>query len=210
MTNAPGRLLRREGEESRVPFSAIEVRIIAAAALTNAKNTDGDDRCSPRAVVASPSPSPSSSSSRSSPATVAEARDGIFELGAVLGRTCELFLSRLPRYDPPVVVVVVAGSTAEGGDGPSRSSSGPPSSALLPPPPRGGGTATTTSDDGDDDRACAAAAAAEEEEAGRLFGMAFLRLFALSNTCGIDLRECVLAKVELNGRKYPVELCRVS
>ena len=187
MTNAPGRL-RCEGEESRVPFSAIEVRIIAAA--SNAK-IDGD-RCSPRAVaVAVSSPSPSSSSSSS--ATVAEARDGIFELGAVLGRTCELFLSRLPRYDPPFVVVVV-GSTEgdddddDDDDGPSRSSSGPPSSA--PPPPRGG--------------------TAAEEEAGRLFGMVFLRLFALSNTCGIDLRECVLAKVELNGRKYPVELCRVS
>ncbi|KAL3782829.1 hypothetical protein ACHAW5_000101 [Stephanodiscus triporus] len=44
----------------------------------------------------------------------------------------------------------------------------------------------------------------------QLLGEAFLRLFALSGKCGVDLRTCVLKKIELNGKKYPVELCKVS
>jgi dCTP diphosphatase len=47
-------------------------------------------------------------------------------------------------------------------------------------------------------------------EIATLLGDIFLQLFQLSRVCGIDLRSCVLKKMELNGRKYPVELCKVS
>ena len=36
----------------------------------------------------------------------------------------------------------------------------------------------------------------------------FLQLFATASICGIDLCTSILKKVELNGRKYPVELCK--
>ena len=42
-----------------------------------------------------------------------------------------------------------------------------------------------------------------------ILGEVFIQLFAVSNVCGIDLRTSVLKKMELNGRKYPVELCNV-
>ena len=42
----------------------------------------------------------------------------------------------------------------------------------------------------------------------RAMGAAFVGLFVTAHTCGLDLRTCVLKKLELNGRKYPVELCR--
>ena len=40
-------------------------------------------------------------------------------------------------------------------------------------------------------------------------GQVFLRLFVVSRVCAIDLCTSILKKVELNGRKYPVELCKV-
>jgi phage host-nuclease inhibitor protein Gam len=41
-------------------------------------------------------------------------------------------------------------------------------------------------------------------------GQVFLRVFVVANVCGIDLPTSILKKVELNGRKYPVELCKVG
>ena len=41
-------------------------------------------------------------------------------------------------------------------------------------------------------------------------GRVFLQLFAVARVCGIDLRTSILKKIELNGRKYPVELCKVG
>ncbi len=40
-------------------------------------------------------------------------------------------------------------------------------------------------------------------------GRVFLQLFVIARVCDIDLRMSILKKVELNGRKYPVELCKV-
>ena len=105
------------------------------------------------------------------PATVGELRDEIFKLGAVMGRTCELFLS-FPCNGTHVVL---------DGDGRSQWSSMEMAS--------GGGEGSTVT------------------ALGRLLGEAFLRLFSLSGKCGVDLRTCVLKKMELNGKKYPVELC---
>ncbi len=44
-----------------------------------------------------------------------------------------------------------------------------------------------------------------DKELGKLF----LQLFVVSGICSIDLCSSILKKVELNGRKYPVDLCKV-
>ena len=38
----------------------------------------------------------------------------------------------------------------------------------------------------------------------------FSCLVRISYVCGIDLRSGILKKIDLNGRKYPVDLCKVS
>jgi hypothetical protein len=48
------------------------------------------------------------------------------------------------------------------------------------------------------------------DEIALLLGEVFIQLFNVSRACSIDLRLSVLKKMELNGRKYPVELCKVS
>ena len=47
------------------------------------------------------------------------------------------------------------------------------------------------------------------DDVAMILGEVFIQLFVVSNVCGIDLRMSVLKKMELNGRKYPVELCKV-
>ena len=47
------------------------------------------------------------------------------------------------------------------------------------------------------------------DEIANLLAEVLIQLCRLANVCGLDLRECVLKKMELNGRKYPVELCKV-
>ncbi|KAL7479658.1 hypothetical protein ACHAW6_005384 [Cyclotella cf. meneghiniana] len=59
--------------------------------------------------------------------------------------------------------------------------------------------------DGSDD---SKSSVGNNEEIVALLGKIFLQLFTLSRVCGIDLRLSVLKKMELNGRKYPVELCK--
>ncbi|EED90815.1 predicted protein [Thalassiosira pseudonana CCMP1335] len=46
------------------------------------------------------------------------------------------------------------------------------------------------------------------DEVATQLGMIFIQLFTICNVCDIDLCTSVLKKVELNGRKYPVELCK--
>ncbi|KAL7499712.1 hypothetical protein ACHAWT_007314 [Skeletonema menzelii] len=48
----------------------------------------------------------------------------------------------------------------------------------------------------------------QKEELSRQLGELFLHLFRISATCNLDLCVCVLKKIELNGQKYPVELCK--
>lgn len=48
----------------------------------------------------------------------------------------------------------------------------------------------------------------EKDGVSRMLGEVLLRLFAAAGACGIDLRTSILKKVELNGRKYPVDLCK--
>ena len=40
-------------------------------------------------------------------------------------------------------------------------------------------------------------------------GQVFIQVFVIAKVCGIDLPTSILKKIELNGRKYPVELCKV-
>ena len=49
----------------------------------------------------------------------------------------------------------------------------------------------------------------EKENVANQMGEVFLQLFTIARVCGIDLCTSILKKVELNGRKYPVELCKV-
>lgn len=98
--------------------------------------------------------------------TGADARDGIFQLGAVVGEMCTLFLS-VP-YDSPKLA-----------ERPSL----------------------------DDDPFWLEPSAGKEKLANQL-GELFLQLFRIACVCEIDLCTSILKKVELNGRKYPVELCK--
>ncbi len=51
----------------------------------------------------------------------------------------------------------------------------------------------------------------EKKKAGCCqLGRVFLQLFVVARVCGIDLRTSILKKIELNGRKYPVEPCKVK
>ena len=42
----------------------------------------------------------------------------------------------------------------------------------------------------------------------RSMGSVFLTLFLTASACQVNLRSCIVQKLELNGKKYPVELCR--
>eukprot|EP00804_Cyclotella_cryptica_P008477 CCRYP_003977-RA/>CCRYP_003977-RA protein AED:0.07 eAED:0.07 QI:620/1/1/1/1/1/2/219/292 len=59
--------------------------------------------------------------------------------------------------------------------------------------------------DGSDD---SKSSVGNNEEISKLLGEIFVQMFTLSGVCGIDLRLSILKKMELNGRKYPVELCK--
>lgn len=169
---------------SRIAFSTIESRTTTADDYYDDAPVEEKDRRRFRGHRAT------SSTTTTPPATVAEVRDEIFELGAVMGRTCGLFLS-FPRDVPVVVDVDVVGSVDDDSDGDGDGDGRSPRSATGMVA-GGGGEGTT------------------HAESDRLLGETFLRLFALSGKCGVDLRTCVLKKMELNGKKYPVELCKVS
>ena len=42
----------------------------------------------------------------------------------------------------------------------------------------------------------------------RSMGSVFLALFLTASACRVNLRSCILIKLELNNKKYPAELCR--
>lgn len=110
--------------------------------------------------------------------TMSHVRDEIFNLGAIVGRLCPLFLNERHHHSQRDNSV----------DEEQRSSQRPfweehPSSSS--------------------DNAKTVVAAHHQ------LGQVFLQLFVVSRVCGIDLCTSILKKVELNGRKYPVELCKV-
>ena len=49
----------------------------------------------------------------------------------------------------------------------------------------------------------------ERDEIYKAVGAVFWHLVILSQAFGLDLRTCIMKKVELNCRKYPVSLCKV-
>mmetsp|Transcript_14872 Transcript_14872/g.32291 ORF Transcript_14872/g.32291 Transcript_14872/m.32291 type:complete len:288 (+) Transcript_14872:67-930(+) len=125
------------GAQSRIAFTAIEHKI----------NTQNNDQCD-------------------TSNTIAHARDQIFELGAIVGQMCTLFLS-------------VPHDSIECAKRPSL-----------------------------DDDPFWLESSPEKETVANQLGELFLQMFATSGVCGIDLCTSILKKVELNGRKYPVELCK--
>jgi len=48
----------------------------------------------------------------------------------------------------------------------------------------------------------------QKNEVSNHMGRVFLALLSVATVCGIDLRTSILKKIELNGKKYPVELCK--
>jgi NTP pyrophosphatase (non-canonical NTP hydrolase) len=48
----------------------------------------------------------------------------------------------------------------------------------------------------------------QKDVLSRLLGELFLHLFATAAACNLDLCVCILKKIELNCKKYPVELCK--
>jgi dCTP diphosphatase len=48
----------------------------------------------------------------------------------------------------------------------------------------------------------------QKDALSRQLGQLFLHLFTISATVNLDLVTCILKKIELNGQKYPVELCK--
>ena len=49
----------------------------------------------------------------------------------------------------------------------------------------------------------------EKDRVAHQLGKVLVQMVVISSVCGIDLCTSILKKVELNGRKYPVELCKV-
>jgi hypothetical protein len=49
----------------------------------------------------------------------------------------------------------------------------------------------------------------ERDEIYKAVGAVFWHLVILSEAFGLDLRTCIMKKIELNCRKYPVSLCKV-
>ena len=99
-------------------------------------------------------------------ASISNARDEIFKLGAVIGQMCTLFLT-------------VPHDSTESKERPSV----------------------------DDDQFWIEDSDKKEEVANQM-ARVFLQLFATASILGIDMCTSILKKIELNGRKYPVELCK--
>ncbi len=63
--------------------------------------------------------------------------------------------------------------------------------------------------DSEEGKAFWGALPSQKNEVANHMGRVFLALLSVATVCGIDLRTSILKKIELNGRKYPVELCKV-
>lgn len=112
-------------------------------------------------------------------AAIADVRDEIFHLGAIVGRLCTFFLSEnyrsLKQRDSTSSNTRRASSSFWWEEEESSSSS----DEVL------------------------------KVAAHQQLGEVFLQLFVVAGSIGVDLCTSILKKIELNGRKYPVELCKV-
>ena len=158
-----------------------------AAAELSPNNTKLD-----AAAAISPSPTsaacPAISSTAESTSTQLPLlpRTQFLHLGAAVGTLCSSLLAHAP-LDPPG-----RDPLARGVD---ESTTFPPTLAEIPDSfwsPTNNGPA----------------AAAGRQLIAQSMGSVFLALFLTASACGVDLRGCILTKLELNAKKYPVELCR--
>jgi len=47
------------------------------------------------------------------------------------------------------------------------------------------------------------------EQLGEAMAALFLSLIYTAHVCQLNLRDCILKKMSLNGKKYPIALCKV-
>ena len=119
---------------------------------------------------------------------VGDVRDEIFHLGAIVGRLCTFFLSD----NHPSSLQQCDINSINGGEHSTKrvwSSFWWEEEEDLPP--------SSSSDE------------VLKAAAHRQLGEVFIQLFVVAGGMGIDVCTSILKKIELNGRKYPVELCRV-
>lgn len=133
--------------------------------------------------------------STSSSCTMADVRDEIFHLGAIVGRLCTVFLPEHSNQQQR--------RQQQGKD-----------CALAVEKEHRRPTASTSSrrQFWENDEHCSAPSSSSSEQAKSAhyqLGHVFLQIFVVAGVCGIDLPTSILKKMELNGRKYPVELCKV-
>jgi len=160
---------------------------------------------SPVSVVKSPASSRNPPASRPSSASVSAAnlnngnallpRNEVLNLGAQVGTLCSALLTHAP-LDPADRDPLSKGvdetrqypaSLAEGDDvfwSASAASSDSDSNGLTQEQIAG------------------------RKEIARSMASVFLALFVAAHACGVNLRTCILKKMELNRKKYPVELCK--
>ena len=132
-------------------------------------------------------------------------REEVLRLGSDVGRLCAALLEHAPPDPPGRSPLPGGGAEGEGGTAspfPATLADVPGSFWADGRPPGPGGRPES------DPTPTAAAGTPGRRAIARAMGAAFVGLFVTAHTCGLDLRTCVLKKLELNGRKYPVELCR--
>ena len=170
----------------------------AAGSCAGAELSPSTADAKPDAAASTPAISPSPTSAASPPVpSAAECtstqlraallpRTQVLHLGAAVGTLCSSLLAHAP-LDPSD-----RNPLAKGVD---ESTTFPPTLAELP------------------DSFWSPSNTAPDIAAGRhlmaqSMGRVFLALLLTASACGVDLRSCILNKLQLNAKKYPVELCR--
>ena len=115
-------------------------------------------------------------------------RTQVLHLGAAVGTLCSSLLAHAP-LDPSD-----RNPLAKGVD---ESTTFPPTLAELPDSSSFWSSSNTSP-----------SALSGRKHIAQSMGSVFLALFLTASACGVDLRSCILNKLQLNAKKYPVELCR--
>jgi len=129
------------------------------------------------------------------------ARSQVLQLGADVGALCSQMLSHSPLDPHP--------DTLEAATPPTHGTAADQSSYNVISQPAPQDRCAEDEVEGQMARlwSCSTSATGQEcvyEGIARVFW----RLVVLCNVCRIDLRSCILKKIELNGKKYPVHLCK--
>jgi hypothetical protein len=118
---------------------------------------------------------------------IAGVRDEIFHLGAIVGRLCTFFLSEHYRS------LKQRDSNSSDGGVEEKNSTRRASASFW----------------WEEEEASSPSDEVVKVAAHQQLGEVFLQLFVVAGSIGVDLCTSILKKIELNGRKYPVELCKV-